>query len=131
VNWPAFTKNLLLIDQRVSAHEAALLKNAVDAVGQLDREGITFLAQLKREAVHVDPLYDQILFRVLRKVVLIDGVISDGEALWLRKMLFSDRQVTVPELEFLRTLRRDAKQVGPEFERLLHDCSDPSGQFTR
>jgi hypothetical protein len=131
VDWPRFAKKLLLVDQRVNEHEALLLKNALLDEGLIDREGIAFLAQLKRDALSVHPEFDQLLFRVLRKVVLCDGVISDPEALWLRKIVFADRQATQAEVDFLQQLRRDAKKVGPEFDRLYRDCTQLSaGDFS-
>jgi len=131
MDWPLFVKKLVLIDQRVSEHEAQLLKRAVLDEGMVDREVIVCLAQLKREAVHVHPEFDRLLFRVLKKVVLTDGEVTDAEALWLRKMIFSDQTTTAGEVEFLKDIRKSAKKVGLEFERLYRDCTQlSSGDFS-
>lgn len=130
MNWPRFAKKLLLVDQRVSEHEAHLLKHALLEEGLIDREGIAFLAQLKREAVYVHPEFDRILFRVIKRVILTDGAVSDAEALWLRKLIFADRLAGAAEVEFLKELRREARTVGTEFEKLYKDCTQlASGDF--
>jgi hypothetical protein len=131
MDWPLFVKKLLLVDQRVNEHEAQLLKHAILDEGLIDREVIICLAQLKREANSVHPEFDRLLFRVLKKVVLADGEVTDAEALWLRKLIYSDRTATANEVEFLQDLRKSAKKVGVEFERLYRDCTQlSSGDFS-
>ena len=71
----------------------------------------------------VDPEFDAFLLRVLKSVVIADGVIRDAEARWLRKILFADNQVVRAETKFIEDLRREAKSFGKEFEQLWKDCT--------
>ncbi len=123
MDWPAFTRRLLLADGRISEMKAELLEQAVMEEGTVDKMEIEFLAALKREANWVHPRFDALLFRVLKRVVLRDGTISDAEALWLRKLLYADRQVVEAECEFVKELKKEARSAGPEFDKLHHDCT--------
>jgi uncharacterized tellurite resistance protein B-like protein len=123
MNWPAFAKKLLLDDGRISERETELLRRAILADGVVDREEVAFLVDLKRSAASVHPEFDRFLFSVLEKFILADGMISDDEAHWLRKMLFADQQTTPTEVAFVQELRRKAKSIGPAFEDLYRDCT--------
>ena len=122
MDWPKFAKRILLADGRISEVEADLIRLAVEEQGTIDKEELEFLADLKREAVSVHPSYDTFFFRVLKRVILSDGVVSDAEARWLRKVIFADRQVVSAEVTFVRELKRDASSCGPEFEELHKEC---------
>jgi uncharacterized tellurite resistance protein B-like protein len=127
MNRPQFAEKLLLADGRLTELETALLKRAILDDNKVDREEVEFLVELKREATRVHPDFDAFLFQVLRSVVLADGVISDAEARWLRKILFADNQIVRAETKFVEELRREAKQYGKEFEQLWKDCSQLQG----
>lgn len=122
MDWPHFTKRLILSDGRISEIKAEMLQHAVMQEGTIDREELEFLACLKRQATWVHPTFDAFLFRVLKKVVLRDGEIHDSEARWLRKLLFADRQIVPAEQEFIKELKKDARSYGPEFEKLYKEC---------
>jgi uncharacterized tellurite resistance protein B-like protein len=122
MDWPKFCKRVLLADGRISDHEADLIRAAVEEQGEVDKETLEFLGALKREAVSVHARFDSFFFRVLKVVVLSDGVVSDAEARWLRRVIFSDNQVMPAEAKFVAELKRDAKSWGPEFESLYADC---------
>ncbi|HEV3236553.1 MAG TPA: hypothetical protein VGZ25_06165 [Gemmataceae bacterium] len=123
MNWPQFAKKLLLADGRISELETALIKRAVLDDNKVDREEVEFLVELKREATMVHPEFDALLLRVLKSVVMADNVISDAEALWLRKILFADNQVVRAETKLIEELHREAKSFGKEFEQLWRDCT--------
>lgn len=122
MDWPHFTKRLLLADGRISEIKAEMLQHAVMSEGAIDKEELEFLTCLKRQASWVHPTFDEFLFRVLRKVILRDGEIHDSEARWLRKLLFADRQIVPAEQEFIVQLKKDARTYGPEFEKLYREC---------
>lgn len=132
MNWPAFAKKLLLDDGRITERETELLKSAIIADQVVDRQEVAFLVDLKRSASSVHPEFDRFLFEVLERVVLADGVISDAESIWLRELLFSDRQISPAEVEFMHRLRAQATSVSPHFEALFKDCTQLNdGHFTR
>lgn len=122
MNWPAFAKKLLLEDGRISQRETELLKRAILEDHTVDREEVEFLVDLKRSAVGVHPDFDKFLFTVLKRVVMLDGAISDKEAHWLRGIILADGMVSPAEVEFLRELRREAKSAGPAFQKLCREC---------
>lgn len=124
VGWPGV---LLLADGRISELETDLIRRAIQDDGVADKEEIEFLADLNREAVSVHPSFDEFFFRIVKKVVLADGVISDSEAGWLRKLIFADNQVAPAEARFIEELKQGAKSFGEEFKRLHRDCTTLTG----
>jgi hypothetical protein len=119
MNWPDFAKRLLLADGRITDVETRLLRRAVLADGAINRDEVAFLIDLKRSAAAVAPAFDRFLFAVLKRVVLVDGIVSDAEAAWLEKTLFADKVlVTDMTIRFLRELREDADGYGPRFGKL-------------
>lgn len=130
MDWPHFTRRLMLSDGRISEIKAEMLQHAVMQGGTVDKEELEFLACLKRQATWVHPSFDEFLFRVLKKVILRDGEIHDSEARWLRKLLFADRQIVEAEQDFVKQLKREARSYGPEFEKLYKECTQlPSTEF--
>jgi uncharacterized tellurite resistance protein B-like protein len=123
MNWRDFAKKLLLANGRITEHETEILKRAVLEDRKVDREEVELLVELKREATMVHPDFDAFLLRVLKSVVMGDGVISDPEARWLRKILFADNQAVRTEVKFIEDLHREAKSFGKEFEALWKDCT--------
>ena len=122
MNWPKFCKRILLADGRISETEAHLIRDAIDEQGTVTKEELEFLADLKREATTVHHAYDAFFFRVLKHVVLTDGVVSDAEARWLRRVIFADSVVTPLEARFVRELKSAATGYGREFEDLYAEC---------
>lgn len=120
MNWPAFVKRLLLADGRISDTETAMIRRAV-ASGGIDREELLFLIQLKREAVSVHPDFDELLYQVVKAVVLADGKISEAETDWMRSVIFADGHASDLERAFITRLRNDAERVDPAFEQLYTD----------
>jgi len=100
-----------------------LLKRAILEDHKVDHEEVEFLVELKRQATMVHPEFDTFLLRVLKSVVMANGVITDAEARWLRKVLFADNQVVPAEAKFIEELRNEAKSFGKEFEQLWKDCT--------
>jgi hypothetical protein len=62
---------------------------------------------------------------------LADGKIDAEESAWLRRMLFADGKIDDHERKFLHELKGEAKQTGPEFDALFHECmKQPQQQHT-
>ncbi|MFL5240865.1 MAG: hypothetical protein ACJ8FY_02040 [Gemmataceae bacterium] len=123
MNWPKFAKKLLLANGQINQLETSLIKRAMLEDNVVDKEEVEFLVELKREAVMVHPEFDALLLSVLKKIVIADGAISDAEARWLRKILFSDNQTVRAETKLIEELHREAKSCGKEFEQLWKDCT--------
>src|SRR5438067_9187578 len=108
MNWPAFAKRLLLADGRITDAETKLLRRAILEDGTIDREEVAFLITLKRSAAAVAPAFDRFLFGILKRVVLVDGIVSDAEAAWLERHLFAGRVLVSAEaVRFLRELKAE------------------------
>jgi hypothetical protein len=119
MDWQAFAKRLILADGKITDAKTALLRQAVLSDGGIDPKEVDFLIDLKRSAKAVAPSFDRFLLAVMKKLVLLDGVVSDLEARWLEQTLFDGRVlVTDMTIRFLRELHAEADQVGPRFERL-------------
>jgi hypothetical protein len=120
VDWRDFAKRLLLADGRMTDAKTRLLRAAILEDGKIDRAEVEFLVDLRRSAVAVSPLFDRFLLGILKRLVLVDGVVSDAETAWLERVLFSKQLlVTDMTLRFLKELQRDAVSTGPRFRRLL------------
>lgn len=122
MDWPNFTRRLLLADGRITDTETTMIRRAMLANSTVDRDEVAFLLRLKREANSVHPNFDEFLFHVLCSVVLADGVISDTEARWLRGVLMHDGHATEAERQFVTRLKAEAKDVGKEFQRLYDEA---------
>jgi len=122
MNWRRLAKRLILRDQTISSFEAQILEEEIVADGKVDRQELEFLQDLRRSARQVAAEFDQFFFRILKKLVLADGVISDAEATWLRGIILADGQVSAPEARFLRELRNEAKSWGAAFDQLWSEC---------
>jgi hypothetical protein len=70
----------------------------------------------------VCPAFEQLFFQAVKDNVLTDGSIDAEEASWLRAMLFADGVIDDREKQFLRELRKEARQVSPEFKKLCDEC---------
>jgi hypothetical protein len=68
------------------------------------------------------PAFEELFFSVLREVFLADGEILPSEQFYLLKMLYSDREIRPREIEFLRELKRDAKNVSPAFHAIFDEA---------
>jgi len=122
MNWQRLAKRLILRDGEISPFEAHILEEETLADGRVDREELAFLQSLRRQARQIAPEFDQFFFRVLKKIVLADGVISDAEAQWLHGIIWADGQVTAAEARFLRELKKEAASYGTAFASLYEEC---------
>jgi uncharacterized tellurite resistance protein B-like protein len=111
-----------LADGKITEQQAELIRTACLADGKVDKEEVEFLAELKRDAESVHPQFDEFFFSVMKRVVLVDGVIDDSEAVWLRRLITNDHQILPSEVRFIKELKREARKCGPAFEKLHNEC---------
>lgn len=122
MDWRKFAKKLLLNDGRIDAVETLFIRRAILEDGKIDREEVEFLLDLRRDAKFVHPDFTRFLYKVLKRAILRDGSIDAAEVEWLRKMIFGNLLAGTQELAFLEDLRREARQVHPDFFSLLSDA---------
>jgi hypothetical protein len=123
MDWHRLARSLALGDGVISEREALILRREMLADRVVDRPEVEFLLELKRSAKAVAPAFDQLFRQVVKKVVLRDGAVGDAEALWLRRLLFTDNKVSAEEARLLEELKAEARSVGREFEALCRDCA--------
>ena len=68
------------------------------------------------------PAFDELFFPALKEVILADGRVGLDEQFFLLKMLYSDGHVSDREKQFLAELRREAREVTPEFQALCDEA---------
>jgi hypothetical protein len=112
----------ILADGQIDADEVVRLHDELYADNVIDKEEVEFLIALRREAASVSPSFEEFFFKAVKSHVLADGVIDADEAAWLRAMLFADGVIDDNEKQFLRDLRREARRVSPEFQKLHDEC---------
>jgi hypothetical protein len=112
----------ILADGRIDDAEVERLRGELYADGKIDKDEVEFLIALRNEAVAACPAFEKLFFGALKSNVLEDGSIDAEEAAWLRRMLFADGKIDDGEKQFLRDLRREARQVSPEFQQLHDEC---------
>ncbi len=130
MDWRKLAYDLALSDGKVGEPEATLIEEAIRLAGAVGKDELEFLVKLKRAAEKVPRRFDRLVYDVMKRVVLLDGIINAAETHWLRRTVFADRVVSAIELECLEALRNEAKAICPEFEALYRDCTS-SPEFSR
>ena len=74
--------------------------------------------QLLVGAKEVCPAFDELLFPVLKDVILKDGRIDHAERFHLLKMIYGDGEIRESELRFISELRREVEEVPTEFDEM-------------
>lgn len=112
----------ILADQKIDAGEVRQLCEHVYRNGSPNLEDVKLLVELYTGVTNPSEAFEDFFYGVLKKVILADGEIQPGEQFYLLKVLYSDRVIRPRELAFLRELRREARQVTPDFEQLCQSA---------
>src|SRR5690349_10014888 len=104
-DWRKLTVAVLLADGVIDDDEVKVLKKELWADGQIDREEVDFLIELRNTAqkkarakkVEMNPKFEKLFFDAVENNVLEDGHIDAEEATWLRSMLFADKVIDANE----------------------------------
>src|SRR6185436_16906265 len=108
----------VLADGKIDDGELEQLCRHVYRNGTPNLDDVRLLVELYTNVPQLSDAFENFFYGVLKKVVLADGEILPGEQFYLLKVLYSDRVIRPRELAFLRELRREAKQISPDFEQL-------------
>ncbi|HEX5105232.1 MAG TPA: TerB family tellurite resistance protein [Pirellulaceae bacterium] len=106
-------------DGKIGDQEVQQIREEIAADGQLDIADVKLLVELYCGAKERSPQFDDLFFEVLETVFLSDGRISSSEEFYLLKMLYSDREITEREREFLRRVRKQLPERAASFESLF------------
>lgn len=114
-------------DGRISEEEALLIGEHLVADGTVNNDDVKLLVELYCHTATRSPAFDKLFFSTLEGVFLADGQITPSEEFYLLKMLYSDRQVTQSERDFLQKLRQQVPHKSASFEALVQSATSPCG----
>ena len=121
----------VLATGKLDGHHLEVLHQGVYAEGKIDRRGADFLVELHKRVQHLTPAFEQFFYQAIKDHILARGRIDAEEAVWLRRMLFTDGKITDEERKFLHELKGEADQVGHEFDALFGESmKQPPEQHT-
>src|SRR5262245_20125307 len=121
-NWRKLAAAALLADGRIDDAETRIVRKELFAVRKIDKEELEFLNELRNKAKKVTSSFTKLFLDGVKNHMLADGVIDDAEARWLRKSIFADGKVDADEVKLLKDLKRAAKRVSKEFDKLYKQC---------
>ncbi len=121
-DWKKLLKDVILADGTIDAAETCLLKNELLEDAVIDDEEVSFLIDLRNSAKKTSKEFDEFFFLALKKNILADGLVDAAEAKKLREIIFADGTVDDLEKNFLQELKKEAKSVADEFDKLLAEC---------
>jgi hypothetical protein len=127
-DWKKLALAALLADGKIDDNEVKILKKELYADGKIDRHEVEFLielrntAQKKAKGADLNANFEKFFFKAIQDNVLDNGIISAGEASWLRKMLYADKKIDANEKKFLSRLKKAATKVSPAFDALYAEC---------
>lgn len=105
----------LLVDGVITKYELSVIREYIEENG-LDLQDVKLLVQLQSEAREVCAEFDDLLFPVLKKVLLEDGTVGLDEQYYLLKTLCADGRVGEREQKFVAELKAESRKLSPEFE---------------
>jgi hypothetical protein len=114
-------------DSRISDDEAALIGEYLVADGAVDIDDVKLLVELYCHTETRCPAFDKLFFTTLEGVFLTDGQVTPSEEFYLLKMLYSDREVSQPERDFLQKLRQQVPHKSASFEALIESALSTCG----
>jgi len=121
-NWRKLAAAALLADGRIDDAETRIVRKELFADRKIDKEELEFLNELRNKAKKVTSSFTKLFLDGVKNHMLADGVIDDAEARWLRKSIFADGKVDADEVKLLKDLKRAAKRVSKEFDKLYNQC---------
>lgn len=80
------------------------------------------LTVLRKRMPYPSAALDALYYRVLRDVVLIEGMIGHERTMWLRELLLRQGQVDATQKQILVDLHTEARRICPAFQKLLDEC---------
>lgn len=104
----------LLVDGVITKYELSVIREYIEENG-LDYEDVKLLVQLQSDAREVCTEFDDLLFPVLKQVLLADGKVGLDEQFYLLKTLCADGKVGPREQKFITELKAESRTITPEF----------------
>lgn len=121
-NWKKMLATALLADGKIDKAETVILRDGIMEDGKVDGTEMKFLVELRNGAKKTCQEFDQFFFEALASNILADGVVDKSEVKRLREILYADGVIDDNEKEFMKLLKKKAKQVDPSFNDLFKEC---------
>lgn len=112
----------ILTNGKIEGHEVESLRELISADGKIDREEAEFLIHLYRRTDQIAPAFEKFFYKVIKQHLLADGTIDSERAAWLRKLILIDGKVSEREKKLLREIKGEAKEISLEAHDLIEDC---------
>lgn len=109
-------------DLRISDEEVVSIQECLTSSGGISPEDLRVLIDMRAQARAVSPDFDRLFFPALKAWLLADGCIGLDEQFQILRLLYGGGGLDAAERAFLQELRRDAKEVTPEFEALYQQA---------
>jgi hypothetical protein len=107
-------------DLRIDDEDVALIRKALP--GAPTHDDLAVLAEMRSEARAVCPAFDELFFPAFKAHLLADGTISLPEQFTLLRILYGGGGIDAAERKFLLELRREVRDVTPEFDALCRQA---------
>ncbi len=117
----------ILTNGKIEGHEVESLRELMSADGKIDREEAEFLIHLFRRTDQIAPAFDKFFYNAIKQHLLADGTIDSERAAWLRRLILIDGKVSDREKKLLREIRGEAKEISVEGHALIEECLTWSG----
>ena len=114
--------NSIMANGKIEGHEVEILRGHMSADGVIDRQEAEFLVELYRRTNQIAPAFEKFFHQAIKKHLVADGRVGAEEALWLKRVIFSDGVVKEREKKLLRELRGESNEFSDEAQELFDEC---------
>jgi len=112
----------ILTNGKIEGHEVESLRELLYADGKIDREEAEFLLNLYRRTDQITPAFEKFSCKVIKQHLLADGTIDSDRAEWLRRLILIDGKVSEREKKLLHEIKGEAKEISVEGQVLIEEC---------
>jgi hypothetical protein len=109
-------------DLQIDEADWARIRELLPQDGSPSPDDLRILLEMRTEARSVCPAFDAYFFPMFKASLLADGKVSPMEQFQLLSMLYGGGGIDESERRFLKEMRRDLKEVSPEFETLYQQA---------
>ncbi|OQY55995.1 MAG: TerB family tellurite resistance protein [Candidatus Parabeggiatoa sp. nov. 2] len=122
--WRKLAKAAILTDNRIDTREVDLLRENLFADGKINQSELDFMQELRNDCKTSVKAFTELYIEAAKSHLLVEGVIGNAQAKWLRKTITDDEKVKPDEVEkrLLEELKAEAKKTSPEFDELYNEC---------
>jgi hypothetical protein len=118
-------KNQILqegVDLQIDEADWGRIREVLPQDGGPSPDDLRILLEMRTEARSVCPAFDAYFFPMFKASLLADGKISAMEQFQLLSMLYGGGGIDEGERRFLKEVKRDLKEVSPEFEAMYQQA---------